>query len=148
MRIKHWAVATVVILGGGAALLSLSSRAATTIPYQDSARVADGEAVYAQNCAGCHGANLEGQANWQRRNEQGLLPAPPHDETGHTWHHADELLFRLTKLGPATIAGNSYRSAMPGFGGVLSDEQIWSVLAYIKAQWPADIQARHTQAFQ
>jgi mono/diheme cytochrome c family protein len=25
---------------------------------------------------------------------------------------------------------------MPGFGGVLSDEEIWAVLAHIKSTWP------------
>ena len=41
---------------------------------------------YQEYCASCHGVNLEGQANWRSRNQDGTLPAPPHDETGHTWH--------------------------------------------------------------
>jgi mono/diheme cytochrome c family protein len=28
---------------------------------------------------------------------------------------------------------------MPGFGGVLTDEGIWAVLAYIKSSWPSEI---------
>ena len=28
-----------------------------------------------------------------------MLPAPPHNETGHTWHHPDEMLFAITKYG-------------------------------------------------
>ena len=39
---------------------------------------------YQEYCASCHGANLEGQANWPSRNEDGTLLAPTHDETGHT----------------------------------------------------------------
>ena len=46
-----------------------------------------GETLYAVHCAVCHGANLEGQLDWQTPDENGILPAPPHDETGHTWHH-------------------------------------------------------------
>ena len=36
-----------------------------------------GRTVYLQNCASCHGIQLEGQKNWRRRNSDGYLPAPP-----------------------------------------------------------------------
>ena len=80
------------------------------------------------------------RADWRRRKADGTLPAPPHDATGHTWHHSDELLFRLTRDGPGVIAGEDYRTTMPAYGGILSDREIWSVLAYIKSRWPAEIQ--------
>ena len=102
--------------------------------------VALGAAVYEQHCAACHGAELEGEPEWRRRKADGTLPAPPHDATGHTWHHSDELLFRLTRDGPGVIAGKDYRTTMPAYGAILSDREIWSVLAYIKSRWPADIQ--------
>jgi mono/diheme cytochrome c family protein len=64
------------------------------------------------------------------------MPAPPHDETGHTWHHPDRLLFGITKNGLVPpYAPEDYESDMPGFAGRLSDEEIWSVLAYIKSHW-------------
>ena len=50
--------------------------------------VALGASVYAQHCAACHGRELEGEPNWRRRKADGTLPAPPHDATGHTWHHS------------------------------------------------------------
>ena len=62
-------------------------------------QVALGQQVYASFCAGCHGGNLEGQPNWQKRLPLGNFPAPPHDETGHTWHHADQWLFEIVKYG-------------------------------------------------
>ncbi|MGE3571227.1 MAG: cytochrome c [Burkholderiales bacterium] len=102
----------------------------------DAARLALGQRVYAQHCASCHGAKLEGQPDWRRRLPNGRMPAPPHDETGHTWHHADALLFALTKQGlvpPYAPAG--YESDMPAFGQTLSDEEIWAVLAFIKSHW-------------
>ena len=102
--------------------------------------VALGAAVYEQHCAACHGRELEGEPNWRRRKADGTLPAPPHDATGHTWHHSDELLFRLTRDSLGVIAGEDYRTTMPAYGGILSDRDIWSVLAYIKSRWPADIQ--------
>jgi len=100
---------------------------------------AQGKVLYSQHCAGCHGANLEGQPNWKERNEKGRLPAPPHNETGHTWHHADQLLFELTKFGmvPPNVPGK-YESDMPAFKDILTDDQIWAVLNYIKSRWPEE----------
>lgn len=95
-----------------------------------------GETVYAENCASCHGAGLEGQPDWKRRLDTGRMPAPPHDETGHTWHHADADLFRLTKEGVAAVIGGSYESDMPAFDGVLTDKEILAALAFIKSTWP------------
>ena len=68
----------------GIALWSSSSTEMTQIPYEDVASVTAGKEVYDTNCASCHGAKLEGQANWEIRTADGYLPAPPHDETGHT----------------------------------------------------------------
>lgn len=105
----------------------------------DPAQIDRGRAVYAQHCASCHGANLEGEPghpDWRRRKPNGRLPAPPHDESGHTWHHTDEQLFAMTKYGPAKLIGDpNYETDMPGFGGVLSDSDIRAVLAFIKSTW-------------
>jgi mono/diheme cytochrome c family protein len=98
-----------------------------------------GKRLYAANCASCHGKNLEGQPNWQNRNQDGRMPAPPHDSTGHTWHHADALLIELTRFGLTKIAGPDYKSDMPAFDGVLSDREIVAVLSYIKSTWPKKI---------
>ena len=110
----------------------------------DPALVALGVAVYGKHCASCHGEDLEGEPDWRRRKADGTLPSPPHDATGHTWHHSDDMLFRLVRDGPAEIAGSDYRSAMPAYAGILEDREIWAVLAYIKSRWPADI--REAQA--
>jgi mono/diheme cytochrome c family protein len=107
--------------------------------------VALGKKVYDANCASCHGKKLEGEANWRQRGADGLLPAPPHDENGHTWHHPDALLFALTKYGPAAMAGDDYKSAMPGFENTLSDEEIIASLSYIKSRWPREVVQRHDQ---
>lgn len=98
-----------------------------------------GEIVYAENCAACHGANLEGQPNWRQRNADGRLPAPPHDARGHTWHHDDATLFGITKLGTAKFTGLDIESDMPAFEDVLSDAEIRAVLAFIKSRWPLRI---------
>lgn len=113
--------------------------------YRDDRIVAEGEVIYAENCASCHGAGLEGQPNWRESDADGYLPAPPHDDTGHTWHHPDLQLLEIVRNGTAAYAGGGYRSNMPGFGDVLSDDQILAVLAYIKHTWPKRIIARHDE---
>lgn len=115
------------------------------IPYKDAQAVAKGKAIYFAECASCHGSSLEGQVNWKQRDLNGYLPAPPHDVSGHTWHHDDQLLFKLTKFGVQSIAGKEYKSNMPAFEKKLTDEQIWHVLAYIKSEWPKDLAQRHTE---
>ena len=102
-----------------------------------------GQTLYAENCASCHGARLEGQEDWQSPGEDGRLPAPPHDETGHTWHHGDQVLFEYSKLGGRALMaaqGMEFDSSMPGFGDQLSDQEIWNILGYIKSTWPERIQ--------
>lgn len=100
------------------------------------ARFAQGRVLYGIHCAKCHGKNLEGQPNWQTPLANGRLPAPPHDKTGHTWHHTDKALAGITKLGLKPFAGDNYESDMPAFGSILSDEEIEAILAYIKSTWP------------
>ena len=115
----------------------------------DAQTLALGRKVYEAHCAACHGVKLEGQANWRERGVDGRLPAPPHDAGGHTWHHPDDTLFRITKFGVAKVANvKDYATAMPIYEGVLSDEEIVAVLSWIKSQWPADIRARHGQVNQ
>ena len=100
------------------------------------AEVALGRDLYALHCATCHGADLEGQPEWKRALPSGRMSAPPHDASGHTWHHPDGVLFRLTKDGVAAVVGGGYESDMPAFEGVLTDEEVRAVLAYIKSTWP------------
>jgi len=94
-----------------------------------------GAAIYARHCAVCHGMKLEGQPNWRQRLPNGRLPAPPHDESGHTWHHPPQVLFGITKFGLAPYAPPGYESDMPAFAGKLSDDEIRSVLAFIESHW-------------
>ena len=111
-----------------------------------------GRALYAQHCAACHGADLEGAPNWQSRGPDGRFPAPPHDETGHTWHHGDAMLFDYTRRGGQAFLddlGVRFDSGMPGFGDVLSDAEIEAILAFIRSTWPERIrefQAARTAA--
>ena len=114
----------------------LLTLAACGEPQPSAETLALGGKLYAQHCASCHGASLEGQPSWRSRLPNGRMPAPPHDESGHTWHHPDEVLFGITKHGVVPpYAPPGYESDMPGFGGKLTDEEIRAVLAYIASHW-------------
>ena len=82
-----------------AAILALTPTIATSEHILGGADISNGEAVYAEACAACHGADLEGQPDWQTPGADGVMPAPPHDKAGHTWHHDSQLLFDYTKFG-------------------------------------------------
>lgn len=134
-----------VTLIGAAALLYFGDKqhghAPSFITPSNAQQVAQGKALYDAHCAGCHGAKLEGQAAWRQRLPNGRLPAPPHDQTGHTWHHPDAVLIEIVKNGlvPGKTAPEGYESDMPAYGNVLSDDEIAAILAYIKSTWPAEI---------
>lgn len=131
----------------GAVAVALYQERKTPADADNPEQVARGKVVYVQNCAACHGANLEGQPNWQEKLPSGRMPAPPHDASGHTWHHPDSVLFGITKYGlvPGKYAPPKYESDMPAFGGQLSDEDVWAVLAYIKSGWSEKIRAAQAQ---
>ena len=143
-------VLTAVLIAAAAfvAFYSWQSDPDQTIVLQPAnlATVQQGRENYSEHCASCHGVNLEGQPNWRQRDQDGYLPAPPHDASGHTWHHSDGQLFALTKIGLGAMLGNkNFKTRMPAYKDVLTDDQIIAVLSYIKSTWPADIRARHNQ---
>jgi mono/diheme cytochrome c family protein len=141
--------AAAVLLVGGI-IFYFSSRldkteAGIRLQNKDHAVVNLGKAIYAENCASCHGVVLEGQANWRQRDAEGYLPAPPHDETGHTWHHPDPYLFLITKYGIEEMIRKSYPNNMPTYEDKLTDGEIIAALSYIKSTWSVRIQRQHDQ---
>lgn len=126
-----------LLLGGlGLAILAGWHQTRTASTAAAFAEVEQGRQIYADQCASCHGTDLKGQPDWRSPLPSGRLPAPPHDASGHTWHHPDDILFRIVKEGTAAIVGGGYESDMPGFADVLSSAEIRAVLAYIKSTWP------------
>ncbi|MHA1114102.1 MAG: c-type cytochrome [Alphaproteobacteria bacterium] len=135
------AAAAVIAIAAG--LYLTRADAPTGADAADPGLVARGARVYAENCAVCHGDKLQGETgNWRQRKADGTLPAPPHDASGHTWHHPDRLLFDITKRGGQATAPPGFKSAMPAFAETLDDGDIWAVLAFIKSRWPVAVQAR------
>jgi mono/diheme cytochrome c family protein len=118
-----------------------------TPDLRDATRIAAGRSIYAAHCASCHGANLEGQPDWTTRRPNGRLPAPPHDDSGHTWHHPNAMLFAITKHGlMPPHAPTGYESDMPAFAGVLGDDDIWNVLAFIQSRWSDRVRSAHAES--
>lgn len=139
-------VALATGVGAYAGYVLLFRESAGLLEPDNAKTVARGKAIYAGNCASCHGQNLEGQPDWQTRDEEGYLPAPPHDRSGHTWHHPDRLLFDITKLGLAKAANlKDYRTRMPAFDEVLSADDVIAALSYIKSTWPEELRKRHDE---
>jgi mono/diheme cytochrome c family protein len=112
------------------------------------AQLAQGQSLYASRCAGCHGATLQGEPGWPERRPNGTMPASPLNASGPAWQHDDQWLFTTIKEGGQATAPPGYTSAMPALDGGMTDEQIWTVIAYIKSTWPANIQTAQPQVQQ
>ncbi len=96
-----------------------------------------GQELYNQHCAECHGENGEGE----QPDPYAPGSAPPHDVTGHTWHHPDQVNLSTVLNGGAT---------MSGFNEKLSTDEAMLILGYIKTWWGEDeleVQRQRTEAF-
>ncbi len=112
------------------------------LPSFNPDEIALGKKVYAENCAECHGENLEGEADWKMQNEDKSFRSPPHDADGHTWHHGDRVLIESIRAGGARLPDNiGGFSNMPAFEDTLTEDEITAVLNYIKSTWPDDLRA-------
>lgn len=133
--------AACLVLGAGLALL-LAGCARTQpgertggLPVLDPSEVTRGRAVYGQYCASCHGSRAEGAKNWTQLDARGNLPAPPHDDSGHTWRHSDKQLAELIQNGWRDRFNKTEELTMPPFKDRLSDEEIRAVITFFKSLW-------------
>lgn len=101
----------------------------------DRQTVEAGRRIFQQHCAACHGARGEGAPNWEVRNELGELPPPPHSATGHTWKHADGMLYRTIRDGWRDPFNKTNRLTMPGYKDTLAPGEIRAVITYLKTLW-------------
>ncbi len=149
MKRSYFVLGSIALVALGLAYLvtlpTETAEASITLKPNEPAVVSLGKQVYAQNCASCHGVALEGQTNWRQRDNDGYMPAPPHDETGHTWHHPDTYLFLMTKYGIEKMIGKTYPNNMPAYEDELSDEEIIAALSFIKSTWSNTVKRQHDQ---
>ncbi len=101
----------------------------------DPERLARGEALFRRHCAGCHGERAEGDPQWRKIGPDGRYPPPPLDGSGHAWHHPRAWLERMIRDG-SRPEGN-----MPGWGEVLSEEEIGAVVDWFQSLWPERVYA-------
>ena len=138
-------VVLLLALGGFFYLMTKSQPVAEIKQIDDEvlyAQIQLGSQLYATNCASCHGEQLQGNPKWNiTTDEDGDNLPPPLNGTGHTWHHSPEQLFNIIKYG-LKIYNEGYKGKMQG-NPDLSDEDVWSILAYIKYVWPESIRQKY-----
>lgn len=89
-----------------------------------------GSLVYYQNCFYCHGDLLNGKGHFSR----GLDPLPTDFSNVGTIAQLQEsfLFWRITTGGPGLPKGGMpWNSAMPVWHEMLSEEEVWSVIAFL-----------------
>lgn len=125
LRLGLGGLLVVLLMAAGTYVLGARSQSAPDGLRPDDPQVVNaGARIYTQHCAACHGTRGQGQPDWRERGPDGLLPAPPHDESGHTWHHPDAQLFAITKYGLAKLIQQpDYQTNMPIYDGVLNDSE-------------------------
>jgi mono/diheme cytochrome c family protein len=117
--------------GNSQAPVVINNIAVPPLPTLDTEAISQGEVLYQQFCATCHGTNLEGAPDWKQNLPDGSLPPPPHDDSGHTWHHPDFLLLQIMTEGGKPL----YDGVMPGFAHQLNPEDMQAILAFLKSHW-------------
>ena len=105
-----------------------------------------GKELYSNNCSSCHLDNLAGNSKWSSSlDSDGQRLPPPLNGTGHTWHHSPQHLFNTIRYGYKKIDPN-YQGKMLG-NKELTDDEIWSILEYIKGIWPEKIRIKYDTRF-
>lgn len=99
--------------------------AGLTNPFAgDSAAVAEGQTLYTQNCEACHGATGLGDGPAGAS----LDPHPGNLQTASK--DASEAYLYWVVIDGGAAAGRS--ASMAAYEGVLSEDEIWKILAYVK----------------
>lgn len=129
--------AVVATISGCSALATPGPPAPATpvLPPVDARQAALGRRVYLQSCASCHGQNGQGAPNWQQPDTRGNMPAPPHDDSGHTWRHGDAQLAEIIRDGLRDPFNKTPELTMPPFKDRLNEEEIAAVKTYFKSLW-------------
>jgi mono/diheme cytochrome c family protein len=138
MKKTYWVLATVLVLSavllaacGGSAEPTVvrqdppADYAGKTNPYAgDQAAIDAGTTLYTQNCESCHGPKGLGDGP-----AGAALDPHPGNLQNASKDASEAYLFWIVNEGGAA-AGRS--PSMASYKGVLSEDEIWQVLAYVK----------------
>jgi mono/diheme cytochrome c family protein len=105
--------------------------------WYTAAQLAQGQVIFADHCAACHGLHGEGVADWKTVDENGFYPAPPINGTAHAWHHSLKVLLRTINMGGEPLGGS-----MPAFQGRLTAQEQRLVIAAFQHYWPDNVYAQ------
>jgi mono/diheme cytochrome c family protein len=130
-------LATLLLLAAG----TMPAGATQPPRWYDADLVRRGALVYAQSCAGCHGARAEGAPGWQSPGPSGYYPPPPLDATGHAWEHGLQDLVDAITEGGGTTGG-----VMPPFRATLAEADARAVVAWFQELWPDAVYQAWLQA--
>ncbi len=114
-------------------LMALPAFAKHPVNVNDQSQLKLGKTIYQENCAACHGANLQGPESPE---DFGKRKPPRLDAKGHGSHHSDQVHFKQIDLGSRDKSGKLIEGRMPSFHDILKDTEIWAVISYVKSHWP------------
>ena len=135
----RWLAALLAVVAVSSAVVGCGAAepSAGEAPPVGEAGQRSGAQIFAAVCATCHGERGDGASDWKVRDEDGRLPPPPLNGDGHTWHHADGVLYQIVRDGGSAFGAGSN---MPAFGETLTREEIIAVLEYVKTLWAGKTQ--------
>ena len=102
--------------------------------WYSTAQAEEGQQLYGQYCAACHGPDAASTTAWKTPDANGNYPPPPLDGSAHAWHHPLALLDKVIRDGGAPLGG-----VMPAWGEVLNADQRLAVIASLQARWSPKI---------
>jgi mono/diheme cytochrome c family protein len=132
---------TLLVVGCSKSSNTTSASASASAAAKSPASASDGAVVYSANCSSCHQAHGKGVS--------GAFP-PLSGNPAVTGNPTAVIAIVKNGLdGKIVVNGQTYSGIMPHWRGLLSDEQIASVITYIRASWKnhapgvsvADVQA-------
>ena len=90
----------------------------------DAAAAESGKQTYNVYCSSCHGESGKGDGP-----AASALNPKPQDLAGHEMQMTDDYIFWRIREGGLM---EPFRSSMPAWKDVLSEEQIWQIVAYLR----------------
>ena len=94
-------------------------------PSEASGSALNGASLFVANCSSCHGADGSGiRGAFPPLNGSAVVQGDKETLTKILLHGLQ---------GQVTVKGDQYNGTMPSFGGVLSDEEISSILTYVRS---------------